>query len=165
MLGDVLVLGLLGDLVVGFAGVVFNGGLVAELLLLKGFAVFDETLRTLAFLADVLVATRDGQRVVVGPFDVDVLLLDTGKFAVKLVTLFRFFHIEFGSEGSDVVEFPVDIAEGLPIILVEETEDRSEFLSESWEERHRRWCSGKVSSSCNRRLGDAVELLRSSSDS
>lgn len=96
MLGDVLVLGLLGDLVVGFAGVVFNGGLVAELLLLRGFAVFDETLRTLAFLADVLVATRDGQRVVVGPFDVDVLLLDTGKFAVKLVTLFRSFTSNLG---------------------------------------------------------------------
>ena len=162
MLGDVLVLGLLGDLV-GFARVVLNLGL--ELLLLGSFAVLDEALRALAFLADVLVATRDGQGVIVGPFDVDVLLLDTGEFSVEFVALLGFLYVELGSEGPDVAEFAVDVAEGLPVVLVKETEDRSEFLSESWEERHCCWCVGKASSSCDRRLGNSVELSRNSLDS
>jgi len=166
VLGDVLVFRLLGDLlvVVGFAGVVLNSGLVTELLLLGRLAVLDEALRALTLLANVLVATRDGQRVVVCPLDVDVLLFDTGEFAVELVTLFRFLHVKLGSEGPNVVEFAVDVAEGLLIVFVEKTEDRSEFLGESWEERHCCWCVGKVSSSCSRRLADAVELLRNSSD-
>jgi hypothetical protein len=166
VLGDVLVLGLLGDLVVlGFVGVVLDSGLVTELLLLGLFTVLDEALWALTFLADVFVATRDGQRVVVGPFDVDVLLLDTGEFSVKFVALLCLLDVELGSKGPDVAEFAVDVAEGLPIVFVEKTEDRSEFLSESWEERHCCWCVGKASGSCNRRLGNAVELSRNSLDS
>jgi hypothetical protein len=164
VLGDVLVLRLLGDLVVGVVGLVLDGGLVTELLLLGRITTLDEALRALTFLTGMLVTTRDGQRVVVGPLDVDVLLLDTRKFSMEFVSLLRFLHIELGSEGTDAVELAVDVAEGLPIVLVEETEDRSEFLSESWEKRHCCWCVGKASSSCNCRLGDAVELPRNSLD-
>jgi len=82
LLRNTLLLGLLGDLVARLGWVVLNGGLVAELLLFGVLAILDEALWALALFAHMLVAARDGEGVVVGPFDVDVLLFNTRKFAL-----------------------------------------------------------------------------------
>ena len=118
--------------------------------------------RALTFLADVLVFPRDCQSVVVRPFDVDVLLLDTRELTVKLVGIFGFFDVELWCERADALDLTVDVPESLAVVLVEETEDGSELLSEAWEERHCCWsgCEG----ACDCWLGDAVELLWKSAD-
>lgn len=82
LLGNTLLLGLLGDLVARLGWIVLNGGLVAELLLFGVLAILDETLWALALFTHMLVAAGDGEGVVVGPLNVDVLLLDPGKFAL-----------------------------------------------------------------------------------
>lgn len=60
VLGDSLLLRLLCDLVVGLGWIVLDLGLVAKLLLVRLFAALDEALWALTFLADVLVAARNG---------------------------------------------------------------------------------------------------------
>jgi hypothetical protein len=162
LLGDLLLVGLLGNFVVGLGGIVLDGGLVTELLLLRSFCALDEALWTLAFLADMLMATGDGQGVVIGPLDVDVFLVDAGKLAMQFVAFIRLLDVELGSEGADVVEFAVNVAESCLVEFIEESEHGRHLLSETWEERHCCWCVVEVS---NRyRLRDAVELLRDSSD-
>ena len=165
--GDSL-LGLLGNLGVlgGLSGLVFDAGLVLLvlvgglelLLLLTGF----DSGRALTLFADVLVLAGDGQGVVVGPFDVDVLLVDAGELAVQLVGFLGLLDVELRGEGADALELAVDVVEGLAVVLVEEAEDGSELLSEAWEERHGCWCG--CEGACRSRLGNAVELLWDSAD-
>lgn len=69
----------------------------------------------------------------VGEFDVDVLLVDTGQFALELVRFFVLADVEFGVEGSDGGG---GAAAALGVV-VEETEEGSNVVVwEAWEERH-----------------------------
>jgi hypothetical protein len=156
LLGNLLLVRLLGDLGVSLREVFLDGGLVTKLLLLRSFAALNEALWALALLADILVTTGDGESVVIGPLDVDVLLLNTGKLSMEFIALLSLLNVELGCEGPDVVELAVDVAEGLAIILIEEPEDGSELLSETREERHCCWCVVEVPNSCG--LRDAIEL-------
>jgi len=138
---NLLLLRLLSDfrvLVTRFCGLVLDGGLVSKFLLL--FTILDEALRPLTFFADVFVATRDSQRVVVRPLNVYVLLVNTGKFAVEFVAVLGLLDVEFGGEGADALELTVNALEGLAVVLIKEAEDGSELLGEAWEERHCCWC-------------------------
>jgi hypothetical protein len=160
---DIMLVGLLHNLsalVRGLSRLVLDTRLVRfDLLLLL------TTLNSsgaLTFLADVLVLPRDCQGVVVRPFDVDVLLLNTRELTVKLVGIFGLFDVELWCERADALELTVDVPESLAVVLVEETEDGCELLREAWEERHCCWsgCEG----ACDDLLGDAVELLWKSAD-
>lgn len=155
LLSDILCLfRLLGDCVVVGASCRFVFDAWLKFLLLG--CILNEALWALTFFADVFVAARDSDCVVVGPFDVDILLLDAREFAVEFVTLLGFFDVELWSERPrSVGEVAVDVAEGLAIILIEETEDGSELLSEAWEERHCCWTGCEESS--GRRLSDALK--------
>jgi hypothetical protein len=171
LLRHFLLVGLLSDLRVVVAGVcslILDGRLVLELLLVLAvfelllvLTVLDEALWALTLFADVLVAPGNGQCVVVGPFDVDVFLVDAGELAVELVAFLGFLDIELGGERADALELAVDVAEGLAVVLVEEAEEGSELLREAWEERHCCWPCGESSSGGWFR--DAVELLWDSS--
>ena len=147
LLGNLLLVGLLCDLV-GLGRIILNGRLVTNLLLVRVLAVLDEALWALTFFADVLVATRDGQGVVVGPFNVDVLLLNTRELSVEFIALLCLLDVELGGEGPDALELAVEVTEGLAVVFVKQAEDGSKLLSESWEERHCCWCGCEVSSSC-----------------
>ncbi|OIC22351.1 hypothetical protein A7L03_18715 [Acinetobacter baumannii] len=136
LLGNLLLVGLLCDLGVGLGRIILNGRLVTNLLLVRVFAVLDEALWALAFFTDVLMATGNSQRVVVGPFNVDILLLNTGELSMEFIALLCLLDVELGGEGPDVLELAVEVAEGLAVVFVEQAEDGSELLSESWEERH-----------------------------
>lgn len=136
---------------------ILDARLVCGINFLLFLCALDEALRPLALFAAVLVAPGDGQRVVVGPLDVDVLLLDAGEFAVEFVDFLGLFNVEFGREGAHVFELAVQVAEGLAVVFVEETEDGREFLREAWEERHCVWRCGQCA--CGDWFADAVEVL------
>lgn len=93
-------------------------------------------MRALPFLTGVLMAPRDGQSVVICPFDVDIFLLHTGKFSIQLVTCLRLLDVELGRKGAHTVELTINVFESLPVVLVEEAKNGSELLRESGEERH-----------------------------
>jgi hypothetical protein len=164
LLRDVL-LRLLGDLVV-ISVVVLDSGLLRMIIfdfaLLGGLSFFDETLRATTFFLDCLVTARDGQGVRIRPLDVDVLLVDAWEFTGELIDICLLLDVELGREGADLL---VEVLEDLTVVVVKETEEGRELLSESREERHCSWCAMVVSSDWNRRLGDAVELLWKSADS
>lgn len=142
MLRNLLLLRLLGYLSVfvrGLSRLVFDRGLV--LLVLGGLkllliAVAFNSSRALTFFADVLVLARDLKGVVVGPLDVDILLVNARELTVEFVSLLCLLDVKLWCEGADALELAVNIAEGLTVVLVEEAEDGSELLSEAWEERH-----------------------------
>ena len=162
VLRNLLLLRLLGHLSVlvrGLNRLVLDGGLV--LLIFAGFellmlAVAFDSGGALTFFADVLVLAGDLEGVVIGPLDVDVLLVNAGKFTVELIGLLRLLDVKLGCEGADTLELAVDVTEGLAVVLVEQAENRGELLSEAWEERHRCWCSCEGSGSCW--FGNTVEL-------
>jgi hypothetical protein len=157
---------LFGNLSVGgFGALILDSGLVVVFLLtllLVVLSLLNETLRLLALLPHSLMATRDGEGVGVSPLDIDVLLLDTREFTVEFVGALGLRDVELGREALDI---PVQLAGYLTLVVVQKTEQRREFLSESWEERHC-CCGVVVSSDWSGSLRDAIklELLWNSSD-
>jgi len=78
-----------------------------------------------------LSATFDGQGLGVAELDLNVLLLDTGKFAVELVGVLEFLDIELGGEGlqeSTVVVAAIGSCRVAAVVLevIEQAEERSE---------------------------------------
>jgi len=137
----------------GFVGV-FDGGLLGVRLAgfldgaLRGVVSVVDEVRTNAFLADDLVAARDGEGVCVGPLDVDVLLLYAGELAVEFVVVFEFLDVKLGGEGAEFAEQGIGVAVGVvvvgrhdaTVVVVHQAEEGREFLREAWEERHF-WCA------------------------
>lgn len=80
-------------------------------------------------------AAFDDQGVGVGEFNVDVLLIETGQFALELVGVFVLADIEFRLEGADGgVGEPT---EALGVVVVDQSEELGHFVIwEAWEERH-----------------------------
>ncbi len=70
------------------------------------------------------------ERVRVGPFNIDVFLLNAREFAVQFVVLLRLLNVKFWSKGSGIVNLAVNATEGLAIVYVEQPKDRSELLGE-----------------------------------
>jgi len=158
----VLVLVWLGGLVSlgDFSGstlstLIFNGSLVC---LVVTVAILDGTLRGTAFdeaswwstgRVVALGAALDGQGMGIRELDLNVLLLDSGEFAVEFVGILEFLHVELGSEGLHGGVNRVGIVT-LAAVLVKVVEHTEEWLegvrwvgSEegSWEERHFAfWC-------------------------
>ena len=89
----------------------------------------------------VLGATADSQSVPISPLDADVLLFDAWKLAVQLIRVLQLLDVELRLEGPELREgVSGHCARGL-VIVVDEAEDRVEFLECSWEERHG-WFAG-----------------------
>jgi hypothetical protein len=84
----------------------------------------------------------DGQSVGVRELDVNILLLNAGKFAVEFIGILDFLDIELGSEGLQVT---TDGAVTLATVLIEVIQHAEEGMEggcgvggdeRSWEERH-----------------------------
>ena len=72
----------------------------------------------------------------VDEFELDVLLFDTGEFAVELPGIFLFADVELGLEGADGTSGRGAVG----VVVVEEAEKRTEVgAGYAWEESH---CSG-----------------------
>ena len=125
---------LLGDL--GGAGSLFRSILNGSLL---GDLAFDKALRTGALFAVVLGLTGDGEGVAIGPLYADVLLLHAWELAVQLIALLVLLDIELGGPGADTRAGVAEVLPGSTIVLVDHAEERGEFVSEVWEERHCCW--------------------------
>lgn len=149
-LGDILGGISLGDgsLLVAALAFILDGRLLVFVLVLLVFgALVDEALGRGAAFGAVLRAAADGEGVAIGPFDVDVLLLDSRQLAVQLVGVLHLLDVKLGREGAQAgVEAAEVVLPRRLIVVVNETEDRGEFL-EAWEERHCacgcvEWCFG-----------------------
>lgn len=151
-----------GDLLLGGAGrgsggFIFNGGwLVVLRRSVRGrFVVGGDATLLLAFegssrwsarLVVPLSATLDTQGLSIGEFDLDILLLHTGQFAVQLVGILDFLDIEArleraeGREAAEVGKVIATAAQTRALVgsvVVEETEQRGEFAGgEAWEGKH-----------------------------
>ena len=149
-LGDILGGISLGDggLLVAALAFILDGRLLVFVLVLLVFgALVDEALGRGAAFGAVLRAAADGEGVAIGPFDVDVLLLDSRQLAVQLVGVLHLPDVKLGREGAQAgVEAAEVVLPRRLIVVVNETEDRGEFL-EAREERHCacgcvEWCFG-----------------------
>lgn len=129
LLRNLLLLKLPSDLCVlvrGIGGLILNRGLMfivlvgPELLLL--YTALNDGALTL--FMDVLVFTRNLKGIVVGPLDIDVLLVNARQLAMELISFLGLPYIKLWCEGADVLELAVDIAEGLAVVLVEKTKRR-----------------------------------------
>jgi hypothetical protein len=125
-------------LCVRFGALVLDAGLafVFEFLRLRTLTVLDESGGTLSLFSYVFVTSRDAERVVVRPLDVDILLFDARELAMEFVRVWCLLDIEFWREGADGFEGRVEITEGVALVFVEEAEHGRQLLGEAWEKRH-----------------------------
>jgi len=87
-----------------FCALVFDGGFVSFVAVgsldgTLGRSTLDETSGWCTRGVAAFGTAFDGQCVGVGEFDLDILLLDTGKLAVEFVGVLNFLDVELGSEG------------------------------------------------------------------
>ena len=76
----------------------------------------------------------DDESVGIGEFDVDVLLVETGEFALELVGFFVLADIELGLEGADG---GIGGERAVVVVVVKKTEEwRDIARGKAWEERH-----------------------------
>lgn len=89
-----------------------------------------------AFVEFTLSTALDHQGVVVGKFDVDALLGNTGKFAVEVVGIFSLADVKARREGAD--SGTLGAAGAVDVVVVQKTEERREVSSRghSSKERH-----------------------------
>lgn len=85
----------------------------------------------------------------VDELDGNVLLVDAGQLALKLVRFFVFANVKLGLKGTDGGSraSPIATARAVDVVVVEKTEEWGEIaLWEAWEEGHvacdgdRSWC-------------------------
>jgi hypothetical protein len=127
-LGDILGGISLGDggLLVAALAFILDGRLLVFVLVLLVFgALVDEALGWGAAFGAVLRAAADGEGVAIGPFNVDVLLLDSRQLAVQLVGVLHLLDVKLGREGAQAgVEAAEVVLPRRLIVVVNETEDR-----------------------------------------
>lgn len=155
------------------SSLLFVGGDTAFFLLL----CFERGTRWSTRLAVTLSATLDTQGLSIGEFNLDILLLHTGQFTVKLVGILDFLYIEARLEGAEGREVAAEAGKVIATtaqtralvgsVVVEETEERGKFAGrgEAWEGKHcSDWsCAGLRSDfddsvSLRELVGDAVGL-------
>jgi len=79
-------------------------------------------------------ATRDREGVAIGPFDIDVLLLNTRELAVKCVSFLRLADIELRLECAQRLHLAGEATAGEVGIVIHQTENRRELAVEAtWE--------------------------------
>jgi len=124
---------LLGDLGgSAFSTLVLDGGLVSLVSVgsldgTLGWSTLDETSGWSARGVASLGTAFDGQRVGVGEFDLDILLLDTGKLAVEVVSVLVFLDVELGGEGLQGGG-NVTVALTVAAVLIEVIKETKEWL-------------------------------------
>lgn len=133
--GSLVLLALSALILLVLGAFVLNRRLLVLVLALALFAL-NETPWWLAGLGTVLDAAADCEGVAVGPFDVDILLVDARQLAVELVGFLRLADIELWLECADCSLDLWDYSASNPVIVVEQTEERRELLEAAWEQRH-----------------------------
>lgn len=139
------------------SALILNGNIVTVALLGDGSGssfTFDEASGWSARAVVTLGAALDGESVGVSEFDMDVLLVDAGEFAVKLVAVLYLLDIKAGSEcleegsvamAARTLGLTIDLLSVL-VKLIEEAEEGVERgggsvgNESSWEERHVACC-------------------------
>lgn len=142
-------LGLLGNFGgSAFCTFVLDGSLVGLVTIgtldgTSSWSTFDEASGRGTGLIRALGATLDGDGVVIAELDLDVLLLDTGEFAVQLIVVLDLLDVELGVEGLHLAAVTTATSVALRV-LVEVLEKLEEWVEggvgggETWEvvERH-----------------------------
>jgi len=144
-------LGYFGGGLLGSGFLIFDIGLVILVLTVltslgdgtRGGWTFDEASGRGTGLIRALGATLDGDGVVIAELDLDVLLLDTGEFAVQLIVVLDLLDVELGVEGLHLAAVTTATSVALRV-LVEVLEKLEEWVEggvgggETWEvvERH-----------------------------
>jgi len=131
---------LLGDFGRGLLGggglLVFDVGLVVLVVsVLAGFGdgarrggTFDKASGRGAGLVRAFGATLDGDGVIVAELDLDILLLDTGKFAVQLIVFLDLLDIELGVEGLHLAAVTTTTTSVALRVLIEVLEELEEWV-------------------------------------
>lgn len=149
-LGRLLVLGDLGGTL---STLILDGSLMSLVVVRTldrtlSWGTLDEASRGSAGGVAALGVALDGQGMSISKLDLDILLLDSGEFAVEFVGVFEFLDIKLGGEGLQGGAGVTVTLAGVLIEVVQHTEERLEgsvgrvsSKEGSWEERHLAlWC-------------------------